>query len=107
MVQQDEQPDRPAAATATAHRNYVTWEQLIAQTGLSAATLQRYKRAGKIPFFQPGGPGARVLFPPDAIEAAARLSHEHHQAPAGTPGTAASDPTGRQAGQTPGGPRLP
>ena len=49
---------------------YVTRQQLLARTGLSPATLQRYKAAGRIPYFQPGGRGARVLFPPDAIEIA-------------------------------------
>ena len=51
-------------------RSYLTKRELCQRTGLSAPTIHRYKRAGKIPFFQPGGKGARVLFPPDAIEAA-------------------------------------
>jgi hypothetical protein len=55
---------------------YLTREELLARTGLSPATLQRYKAAGRIPFFQPGGRGGRVLFPPDAIEIARALYTE-------------------------------
>jgi len=54
---------------------YLTKQQLMARTGLSGPTIQRYKRAGKIPFFQPGGPGAKILFPVNAIEAARQISH--------------------------------
>jgi len=49
-------------------RDYFTIEELMARTGLSRATLWRLKRAGKIPVFQPGGKGASVLFPSNAIE---------------------------------------
>ena len=65
----EDQPDGDGNAR---RRRYITREQLVADTGLSVATVQRLKRSGKIPFFQPGGPGTRVLFPTDAIEAAKR-----------------------------------
>jgi len=49
---------------------YLTRCELAARSRLSPTTIQRYKLKGLIPFYQPGGKGARVLFPPDAIEAA-------------------------------------
>jgi len=57
-------------------RRFLTRKELSRQTGLSLATLQRYKDDEKIPFFQPGGRGARVVFPLDAIEAARRLQFQ-------------------------------
>ena len=47
---------------------YVDIIGLAASTGLSISTINRLKKQGKIPFFQPGGRRARVLFPVDAIE---------------------------------------
>ena len=49
-------------------KSYLDINELVARTGLSEATIWRLKRAGKIPFFQPGGKGGRVKFPADAIE---------------------------------------
>jgi hypothetical protein len=49
---------------------YLTRSELAAKSGLSTSTIHRYKLRWVIPFYQPGGKGARVLFPPDAIEAA-------------------------------------
>lgn len=51
-------------------RKYVTRQEMLARTGWSPATLARYMKAGRIPFLQPGGRGAQVLFPLDALEAA-------------------------------------
>lgn len=53
-------------------KSYLDIEELIARSGLSRATIWRLKRAGKIPFFQPGGKNGRVKFPEDAIELAGR-----------------------------------
>ena len=53
-------------------RAYLTKQELAVRSGLSEATIQRYKDSGRIPFFQPGGKGGRVLFPLDAIESAQR-----------------------------------
>jgi len=53
-------------------RAYLTKQELVARSGLSAATVQRYKDSGRIPFYQPGGKGGRILFPLDAIETAQR-----------------------------------
>jgi hypothetical protein len=55
---------------------YLTREQLSERSGLSASTIHRYKRDGKIPFFQPGGGGAKVLYPPSAIECALSQSRQ-------------------------------
>lgn len=47
---------------------YLSITELSAKSGLSVATLNRLKKAGQIPFFQPGGHRKRVLFPADALE---------------------------------------
>lgn len=78
---------------------YLSKHQLSELTGLSPATIQRYKDAGRIPFFQPGGKGGRVLFPADAIESAVRVAGETGAAKGGdgrVPG-----PPPRWRGQTP------
>lgn len=49
-------------------RRYFTLGELAHISGLSEVTLRRYWRDGKIPGFQPGGEGSRVLFPHDALE---------------------------------------
>jgi hypothetical protein len=49
---------------------YLSRRQLANQSGLSEATIQRLKAAKRIPFYQPGGAGTRVVFPPNAIEIA-------------------------------------
>lgn len=54
----------------TAARSYLTLDELAAHTGLSPSTLRRLWRRRRIVGYQPGGPGTRVLFPPDAIERA-------------------------------------
>ena len=46
-------------------------------TRLSIATVRRYIASGKLPKYQPGGPGCRVLIPRDALHCGAEL-----QAPA-------------------------
>ncbi len=53
---------------------FVDIKELSQQSGLSVSTITRLKNAGQIPFFQPGGKRSRVLFPIDAIEAAASLA---------------------------------
>ena len=55
-------------------RPYLNINELVAHTGLSTATIWRLKRAGKIPFYQPGGKGTLVKFPVNAIELA---GHSH------------------------------
>jgi hypothetical protein len=48
--------------------HYLTAVQLAATAGVSVSTIWRLKKAGKIPFFQPGGEDCSVKFPPDAFE---------------------------------------
>lgn len=49
----------------------LTLQELIDRSRLSAATIHRLKKLGKIPYLQPAGKGGRLLFPADAIERAA------------------------------------
>ena len=51
-----------------APRQLLTIQELSAISRLSVTQLRRLARAGRIPFYQPGGTGGRLLFPPDAIE---------------------------------------
>ena len=51
-------------------RQYLNIEELSAQTRVAVSTLRRYVREQKIKYFQPGGKGGRLLFPPDALERA-------------------------------------
>jgi hypothetical protein len=62
----------PGAAAPAAVQSYLGIGELAAATGLSVSTLRRLWRQRRIPGFQPGGPRTRVVFPPDAIERAAR-----------------------------------
>lgn len=55
---------------------YLTTSQLMARTGLSLATVHRYVKKGRLPSLQPGGKGAKLLFPPDAVEIAAAAAAE-------------------------------
>lgn len=48
----------------------LTIEELSQRSRRSVSTLNRLKKAGLIPYFQPGGKGTLVTFPPDAIERA-------------------------------------
>jgi hypothetical protein len=63
-------PEDGQSAPACPPAQYLTRQQLAARSGLSASTVQRYKEQNLIPYFQPGGKGARVLFPMGAVEAA-------------------------------------
>jgi excisionase family DNA binding protein len=49
-------------------RTYLTYDELHVKTGLSLSTLRRRVKEGRLPFFQPGGPRTRVVFPADVIE---------------------------------------
>lgn len=50
----------------------LTMREFIKHSRLSRATIDRLRKAGKLPYLQPGGKGGKVLFPPDALEIAAR-----------------------------------
>ncbi len=60
----------------------LTIHELSAATGVPVATIRRYKRRGLIPFFQPGGPGCRVWFPPDALDGRPETAPAAVKAPA-------------------------
>jgi hypothetical protein len=98
--------DQPAGSSAPTA--YLNKKQFVARTGLSAATVQRYKDGGKIPFFQPAGPGGKLLFPSDAIEAAQRLAQsERPTASLAAPTSSTKDVrAGNSAGTTNGRERL-
>jgi hypothetical protein len=57
-------------------KKYLTAKELAALSGVSSSSVRRYQKAGKIPYFQPGGKNARVVFPPAAIEQMALLNHQ-------------------------------
>jgi hypothetical protein len=59
---------------------YLTKAELARRSGLSPGTIQRYKDKELIPFFQPGGKGGRLLFPPNALEAAVARAHQDESA---------------------------
>jgi excisionase family DNA binding protein len=65
-------------AEAQDKTDYIDIVELSVRTGLSKSTLWRLKRAGRIPFYQPGGETCAVLFPPDAIEQATRPAASDH-----------------------------
>jgi hypothetical protein len=46
---------------------HLSVKEFSATRGLSASTIWRYIRDGKLPFSQPGGPGHRVTIPEDAL----------------------------------------
>ena len=52
----------------------LTIEELSATTTLSVSTIRRLVKKGVIVAHQPGGPRHRIMFPPDAIEQAARVA---------------------------------
>lgn len=45
-------------------------EQFCRRVSLSASTVRRLVKAGRIPFFQPAGKGGKLLFPSDALQQA-------------------------------------
>ena len=49
-------------------RQFLSLSEFSKVTGLSPATIRRRVRDGSIQAYQPGGPGKKLLFPPDAME---------------------------------------
>ena len=62
--------DLPTAATPVelAGRKFVTKEAFVVLTSLSASTIERLRRKGRIESLQPGGKGTRVLYPIDQLD---------------------------------------
>lgn len=55
-------------------KDFLSIDELSERTGLGVSTLRRLARTGRIPVYQPGGKGGKLLFPPDAIERAGQAS---------------------------------
>ena len=51
-----------------ANGTYLSINELSVKSSYSVSQLRRLARQGRIPCFQPGGKGGKLLFPPDAIE---------------------------------------
>lgn len=49
-------------------QSFYSPQEFATLTGLSIATVHRYRKAGKLPFLQPGGPGGRILIPANALD---------------------------------------
>ncbi|MBA4020180.1 MAG: hypothetical protein C0483_23715 [Pirellula sp.] len=58
----------PQIAPGAPSEQYLSREQFAALAGISQATLGRYLAAGRVPFFQPGGPRHRMTIPRSALE---------------------------------------
>ena len=52
----------------TSGRKYLTISELSESSGFSVTQIRRLAAAKKIAFFQPGGKGGKLLFPPNALE---------------------------------------
>lgn len=52
----------------TSGLKYLTIKELSEDSGFSVTQIRRLVAAEKIAFFQPGGKGDKLLFPPDALE---------------------------------------
>src|SRR5579871_5821381 len=85
------------SADAPTERKFLNKRELMAQTGLSGPTIERYKKSGKIPFVQPGGKGARVLYPRNAVAAAATVFNPTEP----TPSTVIAAPSPKGQGRRP------
>src|SRR5438128_11907 len=63
-------PDPLSATTAEQPgRLFVAPQEFARLSGLSLATVHRYRRSGKIAFIQPIGQSGRILIPIDALSA--------------------------------------
>lgn len=58
----------PGAQQRYLANEMLTREQLAHKYGVSIATIDRRRKAGQIPYFQPGGKRTRITFPPNAFE---------------------------------------
>ena len=65
---------------------YLFVSEVAERSGLAPITVRRYAKAGKIPYFQPGGEKARLLFPADCIEQSAGRFTDQAGADAHRPG---------------------
>ena len=49
-------------------RRFLSVQEFALLCGLSHATIRRYLKSGRLPFYQPAGPRSRVLIPVDALD---------------------------------------
>ena len=68
MSAEQEQGHPCASKEPSSAPAYLDAHALAAHTGFSKSTIERLRRRGRIPFFQPGGPGTKVMYPRNAIE---------------------------------------
>ncbi|WP_390844304.1 helix-turn-helix domain-containing protein [Anatilimnocola floriformis] len=62
-------------------KGYYSVREVAELSGLSECTIRRYARAGKIPSYQPAGPGGKLRFPLDCIERSATSVNHTPAAP--------------------------
>jgi excisionase family DNA binding protein len=86
-----------ALAEGTVGRRFLSITELAAATGFSVSTLRRLQQKGVLPFYQPGGPRTRLVFPADAIERCV----EAGSACLPTPLPPSEQPAARQRGPKP------
>lgn len=70
-------------ADSTQDTHLLTIDELAKRSNLSVPTLRRYRRKGLIEAIQPGGPGCKLLFRPDAVEKARQVVQAEPVPPSG------------------------
>lgn len=78
-----------------ARRDFLSVQEFVRSSGLSASTVRRRVRDGSLPNCQPGGSGCRVLIPADALD---RLANQEE---AECPRPQEQTPMNRDDNQTP------
>lgn len=63
-----DRPAGPAEGEVGSLRRYLSIDEYVQVSGLSAATIRRRIKARQLPSFQPGGLGTKILIPTDALE---------------------------------------
>ena len=86
------EPTISSSAGRSEQKQLLTIAELSQQSGVSVSTLGRLRRDRKIPFFQPGGRGTALRFPPNALEQACGSAD---------PPAATSPPTKKLSGRRP------
>jgi excisionase family DNA binding protein len=94
-----EENNGPARFLSRSTPRYLTTVELSELTGISVSTIQRLCRKGQLPFYQPGGPRTRIVFPPDAFEQATQANQKATGLPPNDP--AAASPENPQRGPRP------
>ncbi len=69
MIPHEERPSNEFDADAADDAPHLSPSEFSKKAGISLSTVQRYLDDGKLPKFQPGGPGCRVGIPRSALQA--------------------------------------